>query len=156
MIRTLLIATTSAAALFSSPAFAQERGGGTASIPDFSGLWGNPYLYGIEPPPSGPGPVVNKMRQRQLRDVDGRPLPPANAPLVSEARQLVGMWTRTEHLQFSVMMGLRDGLKSIRGMRRALKHKVAEKIVAHLESHNWKIEKGPPAEWHGQHIIPPR
>ena len=30
------------------------------------------------------------MRQRQLRDVDGRPLPPANAPLVSEARQLVG------------------------------------------------------------------
>ena len=93
-------------------------------------------MYGIEPPPSGPAPVVNKMRQRQFRDVDGRPLPPANAPLVSEARQLVGMWTRTEHLQFSVMMGLRDGLKSIRGMRRALKHKVAEKIVAHLESTN--------------------
>jgi hypothetical protein len=90
MIRTLLIATSSAVALFFSPAFAQERGGGTASIPDFSGVWGNPYLYGIEPPPSGPGPVVNKMRQRQLRDVDGRPLPPANAPLVSEARQLVG------------------------------------------------------------------
>ena len=90
MMRTLLIATTSAVALFSSPAFTQERGGGTASIPNFSGVWGNPYLYGIEPPPSGPGPVVNKMRQRQLRDVDGRPLPPANAPLVSEARQLVG------------------------------------------------------------------
>jgi hypothetical protein len=43
-------------------------------------------------------------------------------------------WTRIEHLQFSVMMGLRDGLKSIRGMRRALtedeQHKTAEKIVA--------------------------
>jgi hypothetical protein len=70
------------------------------------------------------------------------------------------MWTRTEHLQFSVMMGLRDGLKSIRGMRRALteveQHKIAEKIVAHLESHNWKIEKRPPVEGHGQYIIPPR
>jgi hypothetical protein len=90
MIRTLIIATTFAAALCSSAAFTQERGQGTASIPDFSGLWGNPYLYGIEPPLSGPGPVVNKVRQRQLRDVDGRPLSPANAPLVSEARQLVG------------------------------------------------------------------
>jgi hypothetical protein len=90
MIRTLIIATTSAAALWSLSAFAQERRQDAAPIPDFSGVWGNPYLYGIEPPSSGPGPVVNKMRQRQLRDVDGRPLPPANAPLVSEARQLVG------------------------------------------------------------------
>jgi hypothetical protein len=36
---------------------------------------------------------VNKMRQRQLRDVDGRGLLPANAPLVSEARHLVGDYT---------------------------------------------------------------
>src|ERR1700692_2545957 len=36
-----------------------------ASIPDFSGIWGNSYLYGIEPPLSGPGPVVNKSRVRQ-------------------------------------------------------------------------------------------
>jgi hypothetical protein len=93
MIRTLIIATASAAALFSSPAFAQERSQGTASIPDFSGTWGNPYLYGIEPPLSGPGPVVNKVRRRQTVDVDGRPLPAANAPLVSEARQLVGDYT---------------------------------------------------------------
>jgi hypothetical protein len=35
-------------------------------------------------------------------------------------------------------------------------HKIAEKIVAHLESTNWKIEKGPPVEGHGQYIIPPR
>jgi hypothetical protein len=63
------------------------------------------------------------------------------------------MWTRTEHLQFSVMMGLRDGLKSIRGMRRALtedeQHKIAEKIVAHLESTNWKIEKDRPSKGRG-------
>jgi hypothetical protein len=90
MIRRLIIATTWAAALCSLSAFAQERRQDVAPIPDFSGVWGNPYLYGIEPPLSGPGPVVNKMRQRQLRDVDGRLLPPANAPLVSEARQLVG------------------------------------------------------------------
>jgi hypothetical protein len=59
-----------------------------------------------------------------------------------------------------VVMCLRDGLKSIRGIRRTLtedeQHKVADAIVAHLESHNWKIEKGPPVEGHGQYIIPPR
>jgi hypothetical protein len=33
----------------------------TASIPDFSGIWGHPSL-GFEPPLSGPGPVVNKSR----------------------------------------------------------------------------------------------
>jgi hypothetical protein len=90
MTRTSIIATASAVTLFSSLAFTQERSQGTASIPDFSGIWGNPYLYGIEPPLSGPGPVVNQARRRQTLDVDGRPLPAANAPLVSEARQLVG------------------------------------------------------------------
>ena len=91
--RAVIIATMSAAALFSSPAFAQERSQGTASLPDFSGVWSNPYLYGIEPPLSGPGPVVNKSRRRQGVDVDGRPLSAANAPLVSDARQLVGDYT---------------------------------------------------------------
>jgi hypothetical protein len=79
MTRTLLIVTVSAAALLSSPALTQERSQGTARIPDLSGIWGNPYLYGIEPPLSGPGPVVNKARRRQTFDVDGRPLPVANA-----------------------------------------------------------------------------
>jgi hypothetical protein len=55
--RTFLIATTSAAALFASSAFTQERSQGTESLPDFSGIWGNPYLYGVEPPLSGPGPT---------------------------------------------------------------------------------------------------
>ena len=93
MVRTLIIATASVATLLSSWAFAQERSQDTASIPDFSGIWGNPYLYGIEPPLSGPGPVANKVRRRQTFDVDGRPLPAATAPLVSEARQLVGDYT---------------------------------------------------------------
>jgi hypothetical protein len=64
------------------------------------------------------------------------------------------MWTKTDDLRVSVVMGLRDGLRLIRGMRRALteeeQHKIAGKIVEHLERNNWKIEQGPPAEGHGQ------
>jgi hypothetical protein len=89
----LIIAATSAAALLSSSAFTQERRQGPASPPDFSGIWGNPYLYGIEPPPSGPGPVVNKARRRQTLDIEGRRAPAANAPLVSDATRLVGDYT---------------------------------------------------------------
>jgi hypothetical protein len=43
------------------PAFAQteppmaRRLEGSASIPDFSGMWVHPYFPGIEPPASGPG-----------------------------------------------------------------------------------------------------
>jgi hypothetical protein len=33
-------------------------------------------------------------------------------------------------------------------------HKVADAIVEHLESTNWKIEHGPPAEGHGQRLMP--
>jgi hypothetical protein len=68
-------------------------------------------------------------------------------------------WTRADDLRLSVVMGLRAGLRRIRGMRRSLtedeQHKVVDAIVAHLESTNWKIE-GPPAEGHGQYLIPPR
>src|SRR6202140_938938 len=90
MTRTWIFGVASAAALLLSSALAQEGSQGTASVPDFSGAWGNPYLYGIEPPLSGPGPVVNKSRRRQGFDIDGRRLSPANAPLVSSAIQLVG------------------------------------------------------------------
>src|SRR5712692_6391779 len=93
MTRTWIFGVASAAALLSSSALAQEGSQGTASFPDFSGVWGNPYLYGIEPPLSGPGPVVNKSRRRQTLDADGRPLPAANAPLVSDATKLVGDYT---------------------------------------------------------------
>jgi hypothetical protein len=70
------------------------------------------------------------------------------------------MWTRADDQRLSVIMGSRAGLMSVRGMRRSLtedeQHKVADAIVQHLESTNWKIEKGPPAEGHGQYLIPPR
>jgi hypothetical protein len=89
MVRTFIIATTSAATLFSSAAFTQDPSRGTASIPDFSGLWTKPYI-GIELPLSGPSPVVNKSRMRQRLDIDGRPLPAAGTPLVSSVLQLVG------------------------------------------------------------------
>src|SRR5260370_18437025 len=86
--RTFIIATTAAASLFSLSAFTQERSQGTASIPDFSGVWGNPYLYGTEPPLSGLGPVVNKSRRRQTLDDDGNPLTAANTPPVSDNTRL--------------------------------------------------------------------
>jgi hypothetical protein len=43
----------------------------------------------FELPLSGPGPVVNKLRRRQLLDADGRPLPAANAPLAGNPLRLV-------------------------------------------------------------------
>jgi hypothetical protein len=63
-----------------------------ASIPDFSGVWTKPYL-GVEPPLSGPDPVTNTARRRQVFDADGRPLSAANTPLVSSAARHVGDYT---------------------------------------------------------------
>src|SRR6202165_2835074 len=45
------------AATFVWPAFAAE----TTSIPDLSGIWGR--WFNFEPPSSGPGPVVSKLRR---------------------------------------------------------------------------------------------
>jgi hypothetical protein len=42
------------AAVVATPAFGQ--------VPDFSGIWAHPYFPGIEPPASGPGPVLNRSR----------------------------------------------------------------------------------------------
>jgi hypothetical protein len=59
-------------------------------IPDFSGVWGHPYLFpGFEPPLSGPGPLVNKFRRKQLVDADGRPLPANEAVLPGDNNKLV-------------------------------------------------------------------
>ena len=61
----VLLALSAAVAV---PAFGQTvspatgRTQGTASIPDFSGMWVHPYFPGIEPPASGPGPVYNRER----------------------------------------------------------------------------------------------
>jgi hypothetical protein len=55
------------------------------------------------------------------------------------------MWGKADELRLSVLMGLRNGLGLIRGMRRSLtddeQHKVADAIVEHLEKNNWKIEQ---------------
>ncbi len=52
-------------------------------------------------------------------------------------------------------MGLRKGFRLIRGMRRALSEDEQHKVVVeHFETHNWKIEHGPPAEGHGQRLMP--
>src|SRR6266478_787154 len=45
------------AATFVWPAFAAE----TTSIPDLSGIWGR--WFNLEPPSSGPGPIVSKLRR---------------------------------------------------------------------------------------------
>jgi hypothetical protein len=53
----LVLAALMAAA---APASGQTAPG-TGVIPDFSGLWGHPYLPpGFEPPLSGPGPVTRR------------------------------------------------------------------------------------------------
>jgi hypothetical protein len=76
--RDFLLSLALALAMAMSLAWAQDllpavgtAGGATqnrASIPDFSGAWTKPYL-GIEPPPSGPGPVTNLARRNGARDV---------------------------------------------------------------------------------------
>jgi len=64
-----------------------------ASVPDMSRLWGNTLGPGFPPPASGPGPVLNKMRQKQAVDIYGRDINPANAPLVAQGGRRVGDYT---------------------------------------------------------------
>jgi hypothetical protein len=45
-----------------APAVGSANAG--ASVPNFSGIWTHPYVPGIEPPASGPGPVTNRSRLR--------------------------------------------------------------------------------------------
>jgi hypothetical protein len=72
MMRSIIIAATATVTL--SPTFAQQPNQGAASIPDFSGLWSHTSWPGFEPPLSGPGPVVNKSRRRQIVGADRRAL----------------------------------------------------------------------------------
>jgi hypothetical protein len=114
--RTLIIVTTSAATLFSSAVFAQQPSQSTASIPDFSGFWSHPYWPGFELPLSGPGPVVNTSRRRRIFDDDGRPFPPANAPLVSDPFRLVGDYTNPILKPQAAQVVKRRGELELRGM----------------------------------------
>jgi hypothetical protein len=77
--RTVIVATTVAAALFSSPAFTQQPSQGRESIPDFSGMWGHLSVPPFEPPLTGRGPVTNLMRVRQ-----NSTFTPGNGALASE------------------------------------------------------------------------
>src|SRR5271169_5219062 len=46
------------------------RHSSTASTPDFSGIWGHPYITGgLEPPLVGPGPVTNRSRRNGVSNV---------------------------------------------------------------------------------------
>jgi hypothetical protein len=74
--------------------FAQQPSKGATSIPDFSGMWAHPYYPGFELPLSGPGPVTNRSRSRQIFDNDGRPRPPVTGgALVGAGTPLVGDFT---------------------------------------------------------------
>jgi hypothetical protein len=94
--RTVIIAA--AAALFSSPAFAQQPSQGTVSIPDFSGIWAHLTFPDVEPPLSGAGPVRNLSRvtievARTLAAYNGLATAGASPNGVSNASELVGDFT---------------------------------------------------------------
>jgi hypothetical protein len=76
-----------------APAAASSATPSAASIPDFSRIWSNTLGPGFSPPASGPGPVLNKARQRAAIDIFGRPLNAANAPIVSAGGRRVGDYT---------------------------------------------------------------
>jgi hypothetical protein len=63
------------------------------SVPDFSGIWSHPFFPAFEPPISGPGPVLNKSRARQVFGDEGRPLPPQTNLVIGNPSQLVGDYT---------------------------------------------------------------
>jgi hypothetical protein len=69
------------------------------------------------------------------------------------------MWTKTQELAFDIMMGLRKGLKLVRGMRRSMteeeQQRVSGAIAEHLELANWKIERGPPSQGSARLYRPP-
>jgi len=54
--RSIIIAATAIPTLFPLPAFTQQPDRGAASIPDLSGMWSHPFVWGFELPPSGPRP----------------------------------------------------------------------------------------------------
>ena len=64
------------------------------------------------------------------------------------------VWTATDSLRLSVVLGLRKGLSLCRGMRRQLSEEeqqwVAEAIITHLKLSNYRIEQGPPLQAHGR------
>ena len=56
-------------------------------------MWSNSLGPGFSPPASGPGPVLNKARQRAAIDIFGQPLSVTNAPIVNAGGRRVGDYT---------------------------------------------------------------
>jgi hypothetical protein len=73
---------------------------------------------------------------------------------------VAGMWGVADDLRLTVVMGLRAGLALCRGMRRSLtedeQNRVANAIVRHLETNNYRIEPGQPIGGHGTNLMPPK
>ncbi len=94
---TLAMTTASPALAQSAAPVAGPAGGaahGTASIPDFSGVWYHPSFPWFEPPASGPGPVTNRSRGLQRpAGLTGSAASPVLKEGVSNYDQLVGDYT---------------------------------------------------------------
>jgi hypothetical protein len=109
----LLLVTLAAAAATPAlgqtvaPAVGATSGGaqGVTSIPDFSGIWRHPSLPGFEPPASGPGPVVNKVRRRGPRQ-----------PGASDYDRLVGDYTNPILQPWAAAVVKKYGEISLSGM----------------------------------------
>jgi hypothetical protein len=98
IMRTVIIAASAVAALFSSAAFAQPPSQDTASIPDFSGIWAHLTFPDVEPPLSGAGPVRNLSRvsievARTLNPYNGAATDGASPNGISNSSELVGDFT---------------------------------------------------------------
>src|SRR5438874_10183540 len=89
-----LLALSAAAAVPAAGQIASRAGSTEAAalMPDFSGMWVHPYFPGIEPPPSGPGPVFNRLHratgggnnQRFVGDYTNPILKPGAAAIVKQ------------------------------------------------------------------------
>jgi hypothetical protein len=64
----VIVATAAVTSAFGQDATPAAGAGSNArsnaSVPDFSGTWAHPFMNGLEPPLSGPGPVRNRARGR--------------------------------------------------------------------------------------------
>jgi hypothetical protein len=58
-----LLAAMAIAAFAQTASPAAGTAQGTATTPEFSGMWVHPYFPGVEPPASGPGPVFNRLHR---------------------------------------------------------------------------------------------
>ena len=68
-------------------------------------------------------------------------------------------WTDDDELRLAIMLGLRKGLATIRGARRAFSEdeqkRIAAEILDHLRLSNYTISSGRPRRGHSS-LMPPR